>query len=194
MRDITRLGLILMIISAVAAGSLALTNDATTAKIAAQEVEAKMGALGQVMPGEGVKFSDVTSTVQGNLSAFPDVEEVWVGESAGKKQGLIVVVAPVGYADRIRTMVALDTTGKVLGMKVLSQSETPGLGTKSTDPQWQKQFVGKQAGKNLEVVKQAPTADQIQAITAATISSKAVTSGINQAFGLFKQISGEVLK
>ncbi|MGE5653613.1 MAG: RnfABCDGE type electron transport complex subunit G [Bacillota bacterium] len=194
MRDIIRLGIILMVISAVAAGSLALTNDATTAKIAAQEVEAKMSALGQVMPGAGVKFNDITATVEGKMGAFPDVEEVWIGESAGKKQGLIVVVSPVGYADRIRTMVALDTTGKVIGMKVLSQAETPGLGTKSTDPEWQKQFVGKQANKDLEVVKQAPNANQIQAITAATISSKAVTTGINQAFGLFKQISGEVLK
>lgn len=194
MRDITRLGLILMVISAVAAGSLALTNEATAAKIASQEVEAKMAALSQVLPGEGFQFRDVTATAQGKLSAFPDVEEVWVGEGAGKKQGMIVVVAPVGYGARIRTMVALDTTGKVVGMKVLSQSETPGLGTKTTDPQWQSQFVGKQAGKDLEVVKQNPNASQIQAVTAATISSKAVTAGVNQAFGLFKQISGEVLK
>ncbi len=194
MRDITRLGIILMVISAVAAGSLALTNDATTAKIAAQEVEAKMGALSQVMPGDGIKFSDMTATLQAKLGAFPDVKEVWVGESAGKKQGLIFVVAPVGYGDRINTMVALDTSGKVVGMKVLSQSETPGLGAKTMDPKWQSQFVGKQASKGVGVVKQTPNADQVQAITAATISSNAVASGINQAFGLFKQISGEVLK
>ncbi len=194
MRDITRLGIILMVISAVAAGSLALTNQATTVKIAAQEVEAKMGALGQVMPGDGLKFNDITATVQAKLSAFPDVQEVWIGENAGKKQGMIVVVAPVGYADRIRTMVALDTTGKVLGMKVLSQAETPGLGAKTMDLKWQQQFVGKQASKALEVVKQTPNANQVQAITAATISSSAVTSGVNQAFGLFKQISAEVLK
>jgi electron transport complex protein RnfG len=171
-----------------------VTDTATAGQIAAQETQAKLGSLGEVLKGNDMKFDDITAKVRTQMAGFKDVEEVWLGQSAGKPQGLVFVVSPVGYAARIRTLVAMDNSGKIVGLKVLSQSETPGLGTKSTDPNWQKQFVGKKVGKDLEVVKQAPNADQIQAITAATISSRAVTSGVNQVMGLFKQISGEVLK
>ena len=64
----------------------------------------------------------------------------------------------------------------------MNHSETPGLGAKSTEPAWQAQFKGKPLKDALAVTKQeASKPNEIKAITAATITSRAVVTGVNAA-------------
>ena len=64
----------------------------------------------------------------------------------------------------------------------MNHSETPGLGAKSTEPEWQAQFKGKALKDALAVTKQDPAKpNEIKAITAATITSRAVVTGVNAA-------------
>ena len=88
-----------------------------------------------------------------------------------------------GYGGKIKLMVGIDAEkGTITGIKVLSHSETPGLGARSTEPEWQAQFKGKSLKNDLVVTKQDPTKDNdIRAITAATITSRAVVTGVNAA-------------
>src|SRR3712207_8052036 len=82
-------------------------------------------------------------------------------------------------------MVGITTDGKVSGIKILSHSETPGLGANAETPQFSGQYKDKPA-KELEVVKGTASADnQIAAITGATITSKAVTKGVNEAIEFY---------
>ncbi len=83
-------------------------------------------------------------------------------------------------------MVGLSSAGKVTGIKILSHTETPGLGANAPLPKFSDQYKNKPIKEKLEVVKVAPSKDnQIQAITGATITSKAVTLGVNDAVDFY---------
>ena len=73
----------------------------------------------------------------------------------------------------------------------MSISETPGLGMKAEEPEFKGQFTGKQA-QTLEVTKTAPSSDnQIQAISGATYTSKAVTGAANAAIYFVENCIGK---
>jgi electron transport complex protein RnfG len=86
--------------------------------------------------------------------------------------GLVVKVAPRGYSSEIVMLVGVDPELRVKGMKILSQRETPGLGANVEKPKFQKQFIGKGVKDTIEPKK------DIDAITGATISSRAVCEGV----------------
>ena len=101
----------------------------------------------------------------------------------GQLAGWVVQTAGQGYADRIEVLVGLSPEADVItGLFVLDQKETPGLGAKIATAPWRRQFVGKPAAAPLEVVKGGGAgANQIDAITGATISSRAVVAIVNRA-------------
>ncbi len=87
-----------------------------------------------------------------------------------------------GFQGKIRLMVGLSTDlNKVVGLQVLDQVETPGLGAKVVEEDFTKQFNGLSANPQVECIKGAAPSNpnEIEAITGATISSKAVTTIIN---------------
>ncbi|MCG8401928.1 MAG: RnfABCDGE type electron transport complex subunit G, partial [Firmicutes bacterium] len=99
----------------------------------------------------------------------------------GEPVGIAVrTFSPDGYGGEIRLMVGFDTEGVVTGTSVLSHTETPGLGAKMTEESFQAQFRGiDPAREPLAVVKDGGTID---ALTAATISSRAFVEAINLAW------------
>lgn len=86
-----------------------------------------------------------------------------------------------GFQGLIRLVVGLDPKAEnVTGIQVVASDETPGLGANIKEDNWRSQFGGKPVTEPLEVVKAQPTRPQhIHAITAATISSKAVVAIVN---------------
>ena len=73
-------------------------------------------------------------------------------------------------------MAGIDNDGNVTGIAIISHSETSGLGSKSTDPEWQAQFKGLNG-----VVSVTKDGGQVEAITGSTITSRAVCDGVNAA-------------
>ena len=106
---------------------------------------------------------------------------VYETKSDGKLAGWVVKTAGQGYADKIEMLIGLDPNiEKITGIFVLDQKETPGLGNKIVTHEWRSQFLAKATDKPLVTVKgKASAANEIDAITGATISSKAVTDTIN---------------
>ena len=94
----------------------------------------------------------------------------------------MVKAAGLGYADRIEVLIGFNAnTEKITGLFILDQKETPGLGNKIIHRQWRSQFVDKDTGLPLTVVKGKSSAPQeIDAINGATISSKSVVNIINR--------------
>ncbi len=86
-----------------------------------------------------------------------------------------------GFQGLIKLVIGLDPAAQhVTGIQVVASDETPGLGANIKSDTWRSQFGGKPVAEPLEVVKAAPTRPQhIHAITAATISSKAVVAIVN---------------
>ena len=93
--------------------------------------------------------------------------------------GYTFKIAPKGYGGEIELTVGISFEGKVTGLTVGTNSETPGLGAKAqSDKNWITQFAGQPADGSLAVSKDGGT---INAITGATITSRAVTDGVNTA-------------
>lgn len=94
--------------------------------------------------------------------------------------GFVINVTAEGFDGTIDMLVGIDADGKVSGMQVLSHTETEGLGSKAKDDKaWGEQFIGKATDGKLEV------GADIEAISGATITSKAVTSGVNTAIEFY---------
>jgi electron transport complex protein RnfG len=97
----------------------------------------------------------------------------------GKPVAYVVPAESKGYGGAIKMVLAVSLDGKIMDFKILQHNETPGLGDKAGDDKFRKRFSGKVA-EDLEVVK-VPSDKNIQALTGATITSRAVTKGIKEA-------------
>ena len=166
---ILRLALTLLVITSVVAAALAGVNAITAPKIAALTQQKTQAAIEAVLPGGGEKletFTDETGLVQA----------VYASDT-----GYAVQVAPAGFDGEITMMVGISKEGTVLGIDIISHTETAGLGAvaaanTSAGESFRSQFAGAQGA--LAVSKDGGTID---AITGATITSRAVTDGVNAA-------------
>ena len=117
-----------------------------------------------------------------SASAFIPIEgkEDWYrAESSGQLLSYIVLAHGKGYGGVIKILVAVTPDKKISGYKIMSHNETPGLGDQATKPKFSGQFAGKGI-ENLEVVK-VHEEGKIDAITGATITSRAVTLAVKNA-------------
>ena len=167
---ILRLAGTLLLICAVTAGLLAGVNAITAPVIEELNAAKTQEAIMAVLPGgfdtEITDYADATGIVS----------KVYQGEG-----GYAVEVGPGGFDNTITMMVGIDNEGKVLGISVVSHTETAGLGAVAADgtPKgiaFRDQFVG--ADSAVSVTKDGGTMD---AITGATITSRAICVGVNAA-------------
>jgi electron transport complex protein RnfG len=166
MKDSIKLVLILFLVCGIAAGSLAFVNAATKERIAAFAQVEKLEALKKVLP-EAESFTATGKTA-------------WEAVKAGSTIGHVYLTSIQGYSGPIELVFGVDLNGTLTGVRVLSHTETPGLGAKITT----EQFIGQYVGKTLEqtvLKKDDPSKGAIDAISAATISSRAVTRAVHDA-------------
>lgn len=114
---------------------------------------------------------------------------VFKAGTGGTTAGWVVKASGQGYADKIELLVGVDASvHTITGLFILDQKETPGLGNKIMEPVWRNQFIGKATPQQLTAVKtKASAPHEINAITGATISSKAVCDIINQSLDNLRQ-------
>ncbi|MBX4267742.1 FMN-binding protein [Clostridium estertheticum] len=144
-----------------------------------------------VKTAEGIKTDAMKSLVVG-AQKFNPVEgkkEWFTAEKDGKVIGYVVPAESKGYGGAITMLVAVTPQGKIIEFTILTSKETPGLGDNASKDPFRNQFKGK-AVKDLEVTKDPTKANNIQAMTGATISSKAVTKGIKEAVQEVTQFVG----
>jgi len=110
-------------------------------------------------------------------------------DDAGKLVGWVVPAAGQGFADKLELLVGVNADASAItGLYVLDQKETPGLGDNITRAEWRAQFAGKSLAQPLQTVKTAPAAAQdIQAVTGATISSWSVVGIVNEQLARFRK-------
>ncbi len=167
---ILRLAGTLLLICAVTAGLLAGVNAITEPIIAELNAAKTQEAISAVLPGgfdsEITDYTDATGLVS----------KIYKGAD-----GYAVEVGPGGFDNTITMMVGIDNEGKVLGISIVSHTETAGLGAVAADgtpkgEAFRGQFVG--ASGAVSVTKDGGTMD---AITGATITSRAICVGVNAA-------------
>lgn len=179
MGDILKLGGVLAIYSLVAGAALAYVNIRTEPIIKQNRIASEEAARLQVLPGMegGFELKDESSDLP-----------YWVGytnTTQSEVGGYVFIAQGPGYSSTIQTMVGVNSGGKIVGMQVLFQKETPGLGVKITEirhgedqPWFQRQFIGLEIGSGK--IELAKDGGPIDAITGATISSRAVTSSVRE--------------
>lgn len=179
MNDILTPGIRLFIICAVSVLILSVASETTKEAIAQQNEKTEAISMQTVLP-DATSFENKQEISEGNVYLITD------GMKDGQKVGYVIGVTSSGFGGELKIMVGVSLDGTIQGANVLSHSETPGLGAKSQEPEFIDQYKGQSTDKELVVVKTAPSSDgQIQAITAATITSKAVTVGVNDAIAYF---------
>ncbi|MGE5554487.1 MAG: RnfABCDGE type electron transport complex subunit G [Betaproteobacteria bacterium] len=181
MREGLRLVIVLTIVSLVAGAALAYTYQATMPRIRVNEAKARQEALKSVVPGTQ-RFTTTTVKVQltgaTGKTESREVEVYRCVDGAGKLVGLAYIAEPSGFADTIQVMVGLDPVArKILAIRVLDLKETPGLGVKVKEEKFTRQFKGKSLS---DAFVAGRSGTDVQAVTGATISSKAVARGVKE--------------
>jgi len=161
MKEMVRYGFILTLICSVAAGLLAGVNSLTKSRIIAQAQAEEEASLREVIP-QGEYFEIVKSD--------SDIVYYKAYDKQKKLIGVAFKAAAKGYSSTIETMVGMKTDGMITAIKVLNQNETPGLGAQVTEAS----FTGQFSHKKLQDL------NQVEAITGATISSKAVIDSVKK--------------
>lgn len=155
-------------IACLLSGAVIAGTYAITAPVAAQErVNLKNKAM-QELVADAEDFKPIDGKT-----------EWYAAMKGGKVVAYVVPATSKGYGGAIRMVTAISPDGKIMDYKILGHNETPGLGDKAGDDKFRKQYAGKVA-QDLEVVK-VPNDKNIQALTGATITSRAVTKGIKEA-------------
>ncbi|MDD6380579.1 MAG: FMN-binding protein [Lachnospiraceae bacterium] len=121
-----------------------------------------------------------------NISISACVE---ADDKSGKSLGYVITVVTKSYGGNATFSMGVTNDGKMNGYKITDISDTPGLGMKSTEPKFMDQFKGISIGK-YTVTKGTPGDNEIQAISGATITSRAITNGVDAGFEYFKSIAG----
>ena len=183
MGKIIRNTLILTIITVVAGLGLGLVYEVTKEPIARTEEQAKKEAWQTVFSDvslEDFKSVDVdkeaADKTAADLGIKATVDEVCEAADEGDKEG---------YGGDIQITVGVTKDGTVSGVSILSISETAGLGMRATEAKFQEQYVGKNTDK-FYVSKDGGEGEPIDAISGATITSRAFTGAVNTAIGYCK--------
>lgn len=136
-----------------------------------------------------IESMHVLVTNADEFQAVKDKAQWFAAEKAGKIEAYIVPEEVKGFGGTIKLIVAVTPDGKVESYDILSHNETPGLGDNAAKNSFKKQFAGK-TSKDLTVVKDPSKTENIQAITGATITSKAVTKAVKAAVEEVKTFTG----
>lgn len=165
----------LFLICLIITAALGVTNFFTAGQIAALEKKTQNEAMNSLLP------ADEYSPIEEGTS--------YCAVKKSETIGYIFITSEKGYGGEIRVMTAVGLDGAVKAVTVLSAGdETPGLGQNVTKQAFLSQYTGH--FKDIEVVKNNADSslNQINAVTGATISSRATTKAVNKALEMYENI------
>lgn len=165
---------ILFLICVVVTAALAGTNLLTKDKIAEQ----------QLLTAENSR-----RIVLGAAEEFTQEKDYYIGTAGGKPVGYVFETESKGYGGSVKVMTGIDLEGSISGVVILSHAETPGLGANAEKADFTNQYRQPAPADGISVVKfQAPKEGEIEAMTGATVTSKAVTDAVNLAIAQYEEV------
>lgn len=198
---IVRDAIALTLITLVAGVALGAVHEITKDPIAKQEALKKERAYKEVFTDadefETVKLDEsLTDQIRESLDEegyqAQNVEEVMkaVDETGNPLGYAFTVVTSEGYGGDIKFSLGVRKDGTVNGISILSISETAGLGMNADTPKFKKQFAGKQAEKFSYTKNGAQNDSEIDALSGATVTTNAMTNGVNAGLCAFRVMEG----
>ncbi|HOD03136.1 MAG: Electron transport complex protein RnfG [Firmicutes bacterium ADurb.Bin300] len=160
---------------------LAFTNNSTKDVILQRQRDAEDASKSAVIQGADSFSEDLTVNVDGEDYVYYEAYD-----KDKKIIGYIFTAGSKGYGGEVRIVTGISPDGLVTGIVPVLLNETPGLGMKAAGEDYLNQYVGKT--ESIGVAKSNPGKNDIQAISGATISSRAVTDAVNTAFKIYNAI------
>ena len=192
--SIRRSAIGLGLFAVITGGTIAVTQSMTKERIQQQAARAEASALFQIIPEsrhDNDLLNDTITLPASQRLSQEGAVQAWVARQNGRTVGLIVpAVAPDGYSGDIHLLVGLNLQGEVLGVRVTSHRETPGLGDRieARKSDWINSFVGKALGnpkpREWNVKKNGGVFDQF---TGATITPRAVIKAVQKTLIYFRE-------
>ncbi len=181
MNKVVQMLLVLTSIGILAGGLLAIVNEWAEPLIAANQKAATEAAIFRVQP-EGTNYEAIQNA---------GFEVYRIKNENNEELGFAIVYSGNGFQGKIKLICGLsEDLEKITALEILDQVETPGLGTKVTETPFTDQFKQLQTTPGVNWVKnvEPEKPNEIQAITGATISSKAVVAIINGGIEQMKKL------
>lgn len=198
MNKIIKNALILTAITLISGCLLGLVYEITKEPIAQAQENAKQTAYKTVL-ADADSFEDMEvdeeKAFEPLVAAGYDADSI-TGVAVAKDKGgreigyVITVTSHEGYGGDIKISVGILNDGTVKGIEMLSISETAGLGMKAKEPEFKSQFQDKQVSKFFYTKSGESGEDKIDALSGATITTNAVTNGVNSALVYFRDVLG----
>lgn len=188
MKENLKLGAILLVITSIAGLLLGFANDFTKEAIL-ENSKINKDDLRVIMP-------EATGIVDSSLETTETISEIYTAVKGEEEIGYVFKVTTKGFHGGVDLVVAVSNEDKVTGIKVLAHSETPGLGARIEEEGFRGAFTGLNTASAVNVVKMAPSKDnEVQGISGASVSSKAVGAGVNDVLKYYtEKIKGETLQ
>lgn len=184
--------LVLLVIGLVTTFLLALTHELTKEARAAQEI-ARINENRRHLYPQAEEYLPIS--VGDWPKECPSIDEIYIAlDSQGKELGMLFIASCRGYAGAVPVMVAVDINATITGLRVLDNEETPGLGKKIEEAGFLDQFLGRGLDKDFLVRHDAPDDQRIDAVSGATISSRAVADALNAIADIYPLIEQEAMK
>ena len=162
---LVRLTLTLFLITAIVAALLGGVNQLTAERIETLRAEKTRAAMAEVLAAEA--YLPVETAL---------AKALYEARSDGTRTGWVAQVAPAGFGGAIDRVVGIDADGQVTGGAIVSMTETSGLGDNARKESFRSQFVGLSGSAAL-----TKDGGSVDALTGATITSRAVAAGVTQA-------------
>lgn len=167
----------LFLICLVITAALALTNNITAEKIASNEQASKEESMLTVCPGSKTFEEVIPDTLYKGL------------DDSGNIKGYAISTTAQGYGGQVKVMTGVND-GEIIAVDVFyNNDETPGLGKNTSNESFRDQYKGLSVNKDIAVSKDdaSGNAQTVDAVTSATISSRAVTQAVNEACHLYNE-------
>jgi electron transport complex protein RnfG len=183
MNDMIKMILAIVIFATVACVGLAFVYDGTKVKIEANAVEKLNSALSEVFPDADENFPEIDAPLSAAGGSGVTFGKAYKATKNGALIGIAVNATDAGFNDAVTALVGVGADGKISGVRMLVNTDTPGLGANASSPTYfvdkpakiktfYGQFDGMSVDDNITVAKDG---GKVIAITAATITSRAVS-------------------
>ncbi|MDR0320509.1 MAG: RnfABCDGE type electron transport complex subunit G [Treponema sp.] len=170
----------LFITAFIIAALLGIVYNLTLEPIARQKEKTQKATMGQVLP-QASEYIEKQTEKTGSIVAVFEGYSVNNTSNESELVGYVVQLAPEGYGGKIDLIVGISLSDEnIIGIRILKHTESPGFGSGVVDEKFYKQY-NNRALVPLGVVRSSPGANEIEAISRSTITTRAVTKAVNEA-------------
>ena len=189
---------VLFFVALVSVTILAVLNQVTLEPIAKAEAEAKAAVYKAVYSDaadveETKEIADCVENYVPNNKNIKINSALEAKDKSGNQIGYVIdATSPNGYGGDVQIAIGITNEGEITAFKVITASETPGLGAKASDDEFASQFSGLKAEEiNFSKTGANRNNNEIDAISGATITTTAVTEAVNESIVFYNTLKGE---